>query len=116
MSPYLQQSLLRVLQEGEIRPVGSTKPKPVNVRVIAATHRDLPGRCAADHFRWDLYYRLAVAEITVPAFRECGSDERRAFIDNAVAFAGSGRRRVRSAGCSRKPSRIRTSTLTWTAH
>ncbi|MDA8348022.1 MAG: sigma 54-interacting transcriptional regulator [Pseudomonadota bacterium] len=63
----LQVKLLRVLQENLIRPVGGTDPVPVNVRVISATHRDLQQRLADGQFREDLYYRLNVVHIEMPA-------------------------------------------------
>ncbi len=81
ISPYMQQSLLRVLQEGEIIPVGGTKAKKVNVRVVAATHRDLEAMCEAGTFRWDLYYRLAVVELTLPLLQQRGDQEKKALID-----------------------------------
>ncbi|MFO0746159.1 MAG: sigma 54-interacting transcriptional regulator [Myxococcota bacterium] len=62
----LQPKLLRVLQEGEIRPVGQTRSVKVDVRVVAATHRDIVGRVENDLFRRDLYARLAFWEIDVP--------------------------------------------------
>ncbi len=62
----LQVKLLRVLQENAIRPVGSSDPMPVNVRVISATHRDLQQLMAAGQFREDLYYRLNVVHIEMP--------------------------------------------------
>jgi len=65
ISPYMQQSLLRVLQEKEIQPIGG-RSKKVNVRVISATNQNLTSLCKEGKFRWDLYYRLVVVELELP--------------------------------------------------
>ena len=70
----VQARLLRVLQEGEIRRVGSNLSRKVNVRLIAATHRDLEKLVAEQQFRDDLYYRLRVMEIRLPPLREREAD------------------------------------------
>ncbi len=69
-----QARLLRVLQEGEIRRVGSVQSTKVNVRLVAATHRNLKELAATGDFREDLYYRLNVVELQLPALRERGND------------------------------------------
>lgn len=69
-----QARLLRVLQEGEIRRVGSVQSRKVDVRLIAATHRNLKELASKAEFREDLYYRLNVLELHLPALRERGAD------------------------------------------
>ncbi|EGN76105.1 response regulator with CheY-like receiver [Idiomarina sp. A28L] len=70
----LQAKLLRVLQEGTMRPVGTDQEVTVDVRIIAATHRDLEARVQAGSFREDLFYRLETLALSVPALRERGDD------------------------------------------
>ncbi len=74
MPMALQSKLLRALQEGEIRPIGSTQEKRVDVRIVAATNRNLEKEVAEGRFREDLYYRLNVFPIRVPALRERRDD------------------------------------------
>ncbi len=74
LAPELQAKLLRVLESGEFIKIGETHPTKVNVRVIAATHRDLPKLIATGEFRSDLFYRLSVFQITLPSLRERTSD------------------------------------------
>ncbi len=74
MSPSLQVKVLRVLQEGTFNRVGDTETRKVDVRIIAATNRDLAGMVAAGRFREDLYYRIHVLSVMLPALRERRED------------------------------------------
>jgi DNA-binding NtrC family response regulator/tetratricopeptide (TPR) repeat protein len=74
MSPAMQTKLLRVLEDGQVRAVGGTHARKVDVRVIAATHRDLAEMVAAGTFREDLFYRLAAITVRIPALRERPED------------------------------------------
>jgi len=74
LSPAAQAKLLRVLTDGQVTRVGSTRPRSVDVRILAATHRDLEARVRENLFREDLYYRLAIFPIAIPPLRERPED------------------------------------------
>jgi DNA-binding NtrC family response regulator len=74
LTPALQAKLLRVLQEGEIRPLGAARSEKVDVRIVAATNQDLESRLEQGAFRRDLFYRLNVIHIQLPALRDRAED------------------------------------------
>ncbi|HBO51374.1 MAG TPA: hypothetical protein DD471_05260, partial [Planctomycetes bacterium] len=85
MSPSMQKKLLRVLQEGVVRRVGSKEFTPVDVRIVSATNKDLLQECNAGNFREDLYYRLNVINLVLPPLR----DRREDIPDLVEYFLGS---------------------------
>jgi len=74
LSPAIQAKILRTIQEREVRPVGSAKSYPVNIRVLVATNRDLEKEVGAGNFREDLFYRLNVVTVQVPPLRKRKED------------------------------------------
>ena len=92
----MQTSLLRVLQEGAVRPLGGAKEEPVSVRVIAATNRDLSAMVHEQTFREDLYYRLHVIELKIPPLRD-RSDDIPALIDHFLTLFSARHRRDRKS-------------------
>jgi two-component system NtrC family response regulator len=85
MAFELQAKLLRILETGEYIKIGDTKPTRVNVRIIAATNRNLPEEIAKGRFREDLFYRLSVFQVHLPPLRERAGDIRllaKAFVKN----------------------------------
>jgi two-component system response regulator PilR (NtrC family) len=70
----MQVKLLRVIQEQTVRPVGASREESLNIRILSATHKKLANLVAASEFREDLYYRINVIELHVPALRERGDD------------------------------------------
>ncbi len=97
MSLGMQTKLLRALQNGEVRPVGSETTRRVDVRVIGATHRDLEALVAAGKFREDLYYRLNVITVRVPPLRERAGDVALLVRSFVTRYAGERRVRVSKA-------------------
>lgn len=84
ISQYMQVLLLRVLQEKTIRPVGSDKEIKVDVRIVTASHKDLWKMCLDGKFRYDLFYRLAILEISLPSFIELPIDERKYLMSELI--------------------------------
>lgn len=107
MPPSLQAKLLRVMMDGMVQRVGSRTPRHVDVRLIAATHRDLPMRVREGLFREDLYFRLAVVPIQVPSLRDHMEDLPELsvhFLDHTVQGMGLPRRFLTSAALARLQS------------
>ena len=101
MSPAMQAKLLRALQDGDIRPVGSDTTRRVDVRIVTATHRDLERMVRDGTFREDLYYRLAVVSVQLPPLRE-RPDDIPPLVAHLAAKHGAGRRvRVEPAAMAR---------------
>lgn len=99
MSPALQVKVLRVLQEGTFTPVGSTETRRVDVRIIAATNRDLRAMVAEGSFREDLYYRVNVINLHIPPLRERPGDLELLAAHFLAAHARGGRQPALSSAC-----------------
>ncbi len=104
MPKNLQVKLLRALQEREIVPVGDTKPIKVNLRVVAATNRDLAADVAGGAFRQDLFYRINVVEVKMPSLRERADDIpllARHFVEKFTSSMGKPMRNLTNDACRR---------------
>jgi DNA-binding NtrC family response regulator len=91
MSPAMQVRLLRALDSGEVRRVGEERAFHVNVRIVAATAKDLAQEAGAGHFRWDLFYRVSTVVVDVPPLRQRGPDIPLLIEHFARALSPSGR-------------------------
>ena len=89
LKPEMQAKLLRVLQDGQIRPLGANLERQVDVRVVAATNRDLEREVTRGRFREDLFFRLATFKIQVPPLRERGEDLKRLALHFTRHFSGA---------------------------
>ncbi|WP_339804207.1 sigma-54 dependent transcriptional regulator [uncultured Marinobacter sp.] len=103
LPPEAQARLLRVLQEGEIRKVGSTQSRKVDVRMIAATHRNLKAMTRTGEFREDLYYRLNVMQVRIPPLRDREGD----ILVLAKRFLDRQSKRMNKPGLSLSPEAMR---------
>ncbi|MEQ8762380.1 MAG: sigma-54 dependent transcriptional regulator, partial [Planctomycetota bacterium] len=97
----VQAKLLRVLEEREVRPLGGESTLPIDIRVVTATHRDLKEEIAAGRFREDLYYRLGVLRLAVPALRDRASDVRLLAESFLATIAPDGGRRFSDEAIAR---------------
>jgi transcriptional regulator with GAF, ATPase, and Fis domain len=101
MSLGMQTKLLRVLEDGLVRPVGGERARKVDVRVIAATHRDLADMVKAKTFREDLFYRLNIIAVRIPPLRERAEDVPTLVHHFVERYAGAGKARVTAAAMDR---------------
>ena len=101
---HMQVKLLRVIQEKAVRPVGSQKEVPINVRILSATHKDLAALVKEGKFRQDLFYRINVIELRVPALREHPEDIpllAQHFLDRLASESGLGHVSISEAALER---------------